>query len=258
MTDWDPVLYRQFEAERTRPALELLGRIPVTHPTRVTDLGCGPGNSTELLRQHWPDAQIIGLDNSPAMLVQARERLPDCFFVESDIQRWHPQSPQQIIYANASLQWVENHNQLIPHLVRQLAPEGVLAIQMPDNVNEPSHRLMREIAVREPFSQLIPAAIVERKQAFSTEHYYDLLTQNGCQVDIWRTTYFHVMPTVSAIVDWLRSTGLRPFLAQLNQEQQRLFLDAYLSELKNAYPQRADGRVLLAFPRFFIVAVKSV
>ena len=255
MQDWNPQLYRQFESERTRPAQELLARIPVTDVRFATDLGCGPGNSTELLARAWPDAQIYGLDSSEAMLMQARERLPHCTFLQEDIRHWQAKEPQQVIYANASLQWLDDHLTLLPHLVNQLGSGGALAIQMPDNLQESSHRLMREIAACDPWRQRIGA--VERKELLTSEGYYDLLSQAGCEVDIWRTTYYHVMADAQAIVLWLKATGLRPFLAALEPDEQTRFLEQYHQALLQAYPARSDGRVLLAFPRLFIVAVKK-
>lgn len=256
MQDWNPHLYRQFESERTRPAQELLSRIPVMDVRFATDLGCGPGNSTELLAHAWPEAKIYGLDSSEAMLEQAKNRLPQATFLREDIRHWRATEPQQVIYANASLQWLDEHDILLPHLVNQLEAGGALAIQMPDNLQEPSHRLMREIAACDPWRQRIGA--VERKALLTSEHYYDLLAQVGCEMDIWRTTYYHVMADAQAIVTWLKATGLRPFLDGLDPDEQTRFLEHYHQALQQAYPARTDGRVLLAFPRLFIVAVKTV
>lgn len=257
MQDWNPQLYRQFESERTRPARELLERIPHADVRFATDLGCGPGNSTELLAQAWPDAQITGIDSSEAMLQQARERLPSCRFLQADIRTWQAEQPQQVIYANASLQWLTEHRTLLPHLVNQLAVGGVIAIQMPDNLEEPSHRLMREVAASEKWQTLISPQTADRKRLLTTDQYYDLLSDAGCQVDIWRTTYYHLMTDTQGIITWLRATGLRPFLAALDETQQSAFLYDYHHALIPAYPTRSNGQVLLAFPRLFMVAVKT-
>lgn len=256
MSDWNPDLYRQFEAERTRPARELVARIPAIEVRTATDLGCGPGNSTELLWHSWPQAKITGLDSSLSMLEQAQKRLPECHFLPADIRTWQANSPQDIIYANASLQWLDHHQQLFPRLAAQLTPYGVLAIQMPDNLDEPSHQLMREVAARPEWQQKISSDAADRKKLLSTDQYYDLLSQAGCNVDIWRTTYYHLMPDAAAIIDWLKATGLRPFLASLNESEQLAYLQAYLAEIRQAYLPRSDGQVLLAFPRLFMVAQK--
>lgn len=257
MQDWDPQLYRRFEAERTRPAQELLARIPLKTVHQASDLGCGPGNSTELLQRAWPQALVTGVDSSPAMLKQAHERLPACRFSEADISRWQPSQPQDVIYANASLQWLTGHDTLLPALVAQLTPGGVLAVQMPDNLDQPSHRLMRDVAQQPAWRERISPQAADRKRLLTAEAYYDVLSASGCQVDIWRTTYYQVMPGPEAIIDWLRATGLRPFLAGLDDAAQQAFLAEYLQGLRGAYPQRNDGSCLLAFPRLFMVAQKA-
>lgn len=254
MQDWDPELYRQFEAERTRPASDLLARISTAQPQHISDLGCGPGNSTQLLHQRFPLAQLVGIDNSVAMLASAQQRLPECAFLEVDIRQWQPSEPQDLIYANASLQWLTDHQQLFPSLLSKLATHGILAVQMPDNQDEPSHRAMREVAENGPWQQTLLEAGAIRAKVLSANQYYDLLAPNAERVDIWRTTYYHPMPSAQAIVDWLRATGLRPFLEPLSEAMRLDFLQDYLAIIDVAYPQQADGRRLLAFPRLFIVA----
>ncbi len=254
MQDWDPELYRQFEAERTRPASDLLARISTAQPQHISDLGCGPGNSTQLLHQRFPLAQLVGIDNSVAMLASAQQRLPECAFLEADIRQWQPSEPQDLIYANASLQWLTDHQQLFPSLLSKLATHGILAVQMPDNQDEPSHRAMREVAENGPWQQTLLEAGAIRAKVLSANQYYDLLAPKTERVDIWRTTYYHPMPSAQAIVDWLRATGLRPFLEPLSEAMRLDFLQDYLAIIDVAYPQQADGRRLLAFPRLFIVA----
>lgn len=254
MQDWDPDLYRQFEAERTRPAHDLLAHIAADAPQRITDLGCGPGNSTQLLHQRFPHSQLVGVDNSSAMLLSAQQRLPDCIFLAADIRQWQPSQPQDLIYANASLQWLTDHQQLFPSLFAKLSPGGILAVQMPDNLDEPSHRAMREVAENGPWQQTLREAGAIRAKVLTANQYYDLLAPHAEQVDIWRTTYYHPMPSALAIVDWLRSTGLRPFLEPLSEAMRLDFLQDYLAIIDAKYPQQVDGRRLLAFPRLFIVA----
>lgn len=250
MQDWNPALYLQFEAERTRPAAELASRIRHPAAMHVSDLGCGPGNSTALLHQTWPRAAITGLDNSPAMLEKARLALPGCKFEEADIALWQPPVKQDVIYANASLQWLGNHRRLFPQLADRLAPEGVLAVQMPDNWQEPTHSLMRQVADESGSPQ------AGREALLNGGEYYNLLVQAGCQVDLWRTTYFHVMPSHQAIIDWLSATGLRPYLAYLDAASQKTWLKRYLQLLEQAYPRQQDGNVMMPFPRLFIIARK--
>lgn len=248
MADWNPSLYLQYGAERTRPAAELLARIALNDVSSIVDLGCGPGNSTALLHQRWPSAQIVGVDNSPAMLEQARVAVPECRFIEADIQRFRPEHALNLIYANASLQWVPDHYELLPHLVSLLALNGVLAIQMPDNHQEPTHVLMREVAYEQGYPD-------RSRDALPGVHaYYDILSEAGCEVDIWRTTYYHKMSSHQAIIDWVSATGLRPWLQELNESEQRNYLKRYQELLEQQYPLQENGQILLAFPRLFIVA----
>lgn len=248
MADWNPSLYLKFADERTRPAAELTARI-VQQPVKLAvDLGCGPGNSTALLRAAWPEARIIGVDNSAAMLAQAAKALPDCEFITANIEDWQPSEPADVIYANASLQWLTEHQTLFPRLVRQLANSGGLAVQMPDNWQEPSHTLMRQVAEELGFPES------GRQPLPSVQQYYDMLTNSGCEVDIWRTTYYHSLESHQAIVDWLQATGLRPYLQDLDEAEKNVFLERYLTLLQQHYPLQCNGKVLLLFPRLFIVA----
>ncbi|WHZ12732.1 MAG: Trans-aconitate 2-methyltransferase [Burkholderiaceae bacterium] len=254
MSDWNPALYRRYEDQRTRPAHELLARVPLISPARVVDLGCGPGNSTELLRQRFPDAELLGIDSSDAMLASARKRLPQIAFAAGDIGSWTPEQPPDLIYANAALQWVPVHEALVPRLFAALAPGGVLAIQMPDNQQEPTHRLMRELAGRPPWAEIIGDAGRARAELLSVGGYYDLLASQAAELEIWHTTYQHPMESAAAIVEWVRSTGLRPFVDPLPPALAASYLAEYESRVAAAYPRRGDGRRLLAYPRLFIVA----
>ena len=257
MLDWNPALYTRYEDERTRPAAELLARVPLTQATRVVDLGCGPGNSTELLARRFPQADVLGIDNSEAMLVSARKRLPQARFEFGDIGQWTPDVAPDLIYANAALQWVPDHETLIPRLFAALAPGGVLAIQMPDNRAEPTHRLMREVASEAPWQEPIGDADRLRTELLKLDGYYDLLARDAAHVDVWHTIYQHPMASAAAIVEWVSSTGLKPFVDALDAELKASYLAAYERRIAQAYPPRADGKLLLAFPRLFIVARKA-
>ena len=267
MQDWNPALYLRFANERTRPAAELLARVPlVGQPARslhIVDLGCGPGNSTELLVERFVGAQVLGIDNSEAMLKVARKLLPQARFASGDIATWASEAGRpapDLIYANASIQWVGGHEQLIPHLLSQLAPGGVLAIQMPDNHQEPSHRLMREVAQLPQFAAHIGGASKVRAEILPIGAYYDLLgapQREAASVDVWHTIYQHPMDSAAAIVQWLRGTGLKPFVEGLPAELQAEFLAEYERRVDAAYPARADGKRLLAFPRLFLLAQRK-
>ena len=254
MADWNPQLYTRFEDERTRPAHDLLAAVPLGEARRVFDLGCGPGNSTELLAARYPGARLTGVDSSPAMLESARERLPRAEFVAGDLREWTPPEPADLLFSNAVFQWVPSHAAVLARLAETLAPGGVLAVQMPDNLDEPSHVAMREAAVDGPWRSKLEGALAARKALPPPGEYYDLLRPLCTRVDIWRTAYQHPLAGLPAIVEWLKSTGLRPFLDPLDETERQAFLDNYRSRLAFHYPARVDGTVLLAFPRLFLVA----
>jgi trans-aconitate 2-methyltransferase len=252
MGKWDDKQYLKFADERTRPAEELLRRVPLSAAERVVDLGCGPGNSTALLRERWPAARVTGVDNSPEMLRAARA-LPDVEWVEADAASYQPAAPLDVLFANALLQWLPNHAQLFPALLEKLRPGGVLAVQMPHNHDEPSHRAMRETSGpwNERIRDLRPLSPVD-----SASFYYDVLAPRVAQLDIWETRYEHVMSDPQAIVEWVKGTGLRPYLDALQGAERTAYLEAYRNAIDASYPPRSDGKRLFSFPRLFIVAVR--
>ena len=257
MSDWNASQYLRFATERTRPAADLLARVPLDQASEILELGSGPGNGTALLASRFPKARITGVDSAPDMLAQARRALPKVKFVQGDLRDYVAHDPPDLIFANAVLQWLPGHETLMPRLARMLKPGGCLAVQVPDNLDEPSHALMRKVAADGPWSALNGEAGAVRSRIPPAGDYYDWLRAADCTVDIWATTYVHPLPDAAAIVTWLQATGLRPFLAPLDHDLRVAFLAAYEAELEQAYPKRADGRVLLRFPRLFIVARRS-
>lgn len=250
--DWSPGAYLKFEQERTRAARDLLAAVPLATARKVVDVGCGPGNSTELLAERFPSAEITGLDSSPAMLAQARARLPRLRFEHAEAASWTPGPSVDLVYANAVYHWLPRHVEQLPRVLAALAPGGVLALQMPDNVAEPTHRLMEETARQGPWTARLAAAA--RAPLAPARDYFDALKPHAARVDIWRTTYHHALPGPEAIVDFVGSTALRPYLAPLSEVEQAGFRADYLARIAEAYPPLADGAVLLAYPRFFLVA----
>ncbi len=254
-SDWDTALYLKFEAERTQPARDLLARVTQT-PRRIVDLGCGPGTSTRLLAARFPDAEILALDNSEPMLAEARRRLPDVRFEAADIAKWRPRQRPDLIFANAALQWLPDHESLFPRLMSYLAEGGALAVQMPDKSQEPSHALMRLVAADGPWAdRLVPIAKTRAVIATHGE-YYVWLKPLSAALDIWQTTYVHPMAGVGAVVDWFRGSALRPFLNPLDVCEREQFIERYMRELAVAYGVEPDGSLLFLYPRLFILARK--
>jgi trans-aconitate 2-methyltransferase len=252
---WDPELFLRFEAERFWAARDLIARLE-TEPRFVYDLGCGPAASTRELCRRFPKAEVVGIDSSPRMLVEARRRLPDVTFLEVDIANWVPERRPDLIFADSALQWVPHHESLFPRLMDMLAPGGVLAVQMPDNRQEPSHALMRLIAADGPWSdRLVPIAKTRAVIATHTD-YYNWLQPVSERLEIWQTTYVHPLDGVDAVVDWFRGSALLPFLAPLAEDERRDFLARYRADLADAYSVELDGRLLFLYPRLFVLARK--
>jgi trans-aconitate 2-methyltransferase len=254
MTTWSYAQYSMFADERIRPAHELLARVPLTDAQSVIDLGCGPGNSTALLRARWPEARITGVDNSAELLHQARQDVPDGDWVEMDLRQYRSEAPVDLLFANAVMHWLPDHGELFPKLLEHLRPGGVLAVQMPNNYDQPSHRLMRELPG--PWSARV-AAVRALTKAASPSFYYDILAARTGSLDIWQTTYQHVMPDAAGIVEWVKGSGLRPYIDAVPEADRVRYLAAYTDAIDNAYPRRSDGQRLFAFPRLFIVATRA-
>ncbi len=254
--DWSATQYLKFEDERTRPPRDLLAQVPLQSPRRVADLGCGPGNSTELLIERFPNAEVIGVDTSPDMLRQARERLPRGTFIEGDLSTWIPEPGTDLLFGNAVFQWVPDHPKVLARLLQSLPGGGVLAVQMPDNTREPALTLMEKVAATGPWAAAIAQANAARNDLPRPEDYYDLLRPLCSHLDIWHTHYNHIMANHAGVVEWFKGSALRPFLAPLDAAARETFIANYTGEISHAYQARADGKVMLKFPRLFILAVR--
>jgi trans-aconitate 2-methyltransferase len=252
---WSAAQYVKFEEERTRPVRDLLSRVPNLGVLSAADIGCGPGNSTEALRERYPNAAIIGVDSSPDMIEAARKRLPGVSFELADIVGWGG-SGFDVLLANAVIQWIPDHEALLPALIARLAAGGSLAVQTPDNLDEPSHRLMREVAAGGPWADRLAGASQARAARHGGDWYFRLLRDHARKVEVWRTTYFHPLAGARSVVEWVKGTGLRPFIEPLDPAEREAYLARYEAAIAQAYPAEADGTVLLPFPRLFFVATR--
>lgn len=252
--DWDPGQYLRYADERLRPFVELVQRIDAPAPARVVDLGCGPGNATALLAQRWPDAQILGVDNSPEMIDRANAAGfgPTIAFVLGDAARFAAPGELDVIVSNATFQWVPGHLEHLPALVDSLRPSGTLAFQVPAMADSPSHSTLHRLA-RDPrwCDRLEPH--IRDNSIEPASAYRDVLEDAGCTCDIWETTYHHVLQGEDAVFEWTRGTSLRPFLEALSAPEAEEFGAAFRSELRRLYPAGRHGTVY-PFHRLFVVA----
>jgi trans-aconitate 2-methyltransferase len=253
MPGWKADQYLKFAAERTQPCRDLAARVDVADPRRVIDLGCGPGNSTEALAARWPRAELTGLDSSAEMMERARGAHPQWRWIAGEIEQWADDDDSfDVVFSNAAMQWVPDHQSVFPRLMERVAAGGALAVQMPGNMDAEAHRSMREVASRFPGTEAVREWFTH-----GMEFYYDLLAPLAARVDLWATEYIHVMDSPEDIVEWYKGSGMRPFLDALSGDAERArFTAEYLAAICQGYPARPDGRVLFPFRRLFLVAYR--
>ena len=254
MPTWDVEQYERYKTYRDRPALDLMVQIPGDlEPREIWDLGCGAGEHAALLALRHPEANVHGLDGSPDMLAAARERPARVAWVHGDIAAFAPDTPPDLIFTNAALQWLPDHQTLFPALVSTLAPGGVFACQIPLSEREVWHQQLRDAAANGPWRDNLKNARTLHRVSDASA-YYDWLSPLA-EVDIWSTTYLHVLAGEEPIVDWMKGSGLRPYLDLLTDPEEReAFLGVYSRMVNESFPKRADGMTLFPFPRLFIIA----
>jgi trans-aconitate 2-methyltransferase len=250
---WNPDVYLAFADHRGRPFFDLVSRVAAESPRRVVDLGCGPGNLTATLAQRWPDATIEALDSSPEMVEAARNRGVDA--IVGGIDEWSPKPDTDVVVSNAALQWVPDHVELMVRWVAALPTGAWIAMQVPGNFNAPSHQAVREVARSAPFAEAL------REMPWRDEHvietpsrYADVLTDAGCIVDAWETTYVHQLTGDTPVLDWITGTALTQVKSRLTEDAWKRYREAIIPLLAQAYPARPDGITFFPFRRIFVVA----
>lgn len=256
MISWDPQQYLSFAEPRRRAGMDLLRSIELSSPSRIVDLGCGTGDLTARLAERWPAAQITGIDRSAQMLERAKSRFSGIEWELGDLRSWQPDEPVDLIYTNATLHWVQGHELLLPKLVDELAPGGALAAQVPNNFESPSHRLLRELALSPPWAARLGGQI-RPWPVLSPEQYLELLSPKLRSLDVWSTTYLHLLTGTNPVLEWMYGAAIRPLLAVLSSDAERVrFKTEYGALLEEAYPPRPDGSTLFPFERIFLIAYR--
>jgi trans-aconitate 2-methyltransferase len=249
---WNPDVYLAFADHRGRPFFDLTGRVGAENPRRVVDLGCGPGNLTASLTQRWPGAVVEAWDSSPEMVEAARERGVDAHV--GDVRDWTPRSDTDVVVTNATLQWVPEHSELLVRWARQLDAGSWIAMQVPGNFDAPSHRAVRALARHDRWSEPLRDFPFRDGQVEGPTGYAELLTDAGCTVDAWETTYVHELPGEHPVLEWITGTALRPVRSRLDDEQWEQFRQELIPMLDADYPRRPDGITFFPFRRIFVVA----
>ncbi len=252
---WDPATYLSFEAQRTRPAADLLAHVPANEPNYVVDLGCGTGNSTELLARRWPKARLEGVDSSADMLTKARLGSCGATWIEGDIATWTPTGTPDVIFSNAALHWLGDHATLLPRLVSFLKTGGVFAFQVPNNYDEPSHTVLSELEQDPRWKDRVHRRVAHGA-VLTPEAYHAILEPHVATLDIWETRYLQILDGDDAVFRWTSGTALRPFLKALEGEARAAFEAEYRARMAKAYPRQPSGKTLFPFKRLFVVAVR--
>ena len=249
---WDPDTYLRFADQRMRPGIELIARIPDVRASRIADLGCGTADLTALLAERWPSASITGIDASPEMVERARERHPELDIRLGDVETWLPDGPVDVIYSNATLHWLDDHERLVRRLRSHLAPGGVLAVQMPDNWGAATHQVPATI-LDEGYWRIEARQALIRDRLSAADDYREWLTP--AVIDMWRTTYFQEFTGDDPVWEWVNGSLLRPVLEAFDDIEAERFSAVCRRRYREAYRQGSDGITVVPFSRFFFVAV---
>ena len=255
MTSWNPAQYLKFGNERLQPVIDLIGRIPLESPGVIYDLGCGTGSGTVMLKERWPDAGVTGIDSSASMLEGVSGLKAAISWQQKDLNAWQPERPADLLFSNAALHWLDNHQALLPRLLGCLNPGGILAVQMPHNFSAPSHTSIADTVRSGPWRAKLEPHLREQP-VMDGDFYYDLLSPICSRVDMWETTYYHVLSGDDPVVEWTKGSILTPILGVLDEAESAAFLEQYRQRVSGTYPQRSGGKTLLPFRRLFIMATR--
>ena len=250
---WDPQQYLKFGGERLRPAQDLLARVTFDTPRHIVDLGCGTGTVTALLRARWPDAQIVGVDNSKSMLERARTALPNVEWEFADLANWAPAVPPDLLVSNAALHWLDDHATLFPRLLSHLRPGGVLAVQMPAQHTAPSHQIGYALAESARWRHRLQG-LVRRQPILAPHDYYSLLRPKVSSLDLWFVEYVQALTGANPVAEFTKGSFVGAWLSALSVEEARDFEADYRRQIAAAYPPCGDGVTLFPFRRFFLIA----
>ncbi len=253
---WNSEQYLKFKKERTQPSIDLADRLTARSPSTIIDIGCGPGNSTAILKKRYPNAAVTGADNSENMVMAAKEKYPDIEFILCDASKDLGELNRKfdIVFSNACIQWVPDHPKLLREMLSLLKEGGELAVQVPMNYDEPIHKIIGEISASEKWRDKFNDS--RHFYTLAPEKYYDILVEISSDFEMWQTTYFHRMKSHSDIMEWYKGTGLRPYLEALSETDSAEFERDIFEEVQKAYPKQANGEIIFRFPRLFFRAVK--
>ena len=252
---WDPGQYHQYGCLRLRPAPELLSRVSIASPSLVHDIGTGGGDVARLMTERWPNARVVGSDSSPEMLDTAASTASTVEWRLLDLSEWQPAAEHDVIYGNAVLHWVDNHEEILPRLIGGLRPGGELALQIPMSWWQPSHQIIRDTlaSLAGPQARALSTSMA-KPNVHQPSRYYEILQPIVTEIDIWETTFQQILRGDDPVFEWVSGSILRPVFTQLPTDEADRFSELCRRALREAYPPRRDGTTLFPFHRLFIVA----
>jgi trans-aconitate 2-methyltransferase len=255
MKDWNPDEYLVFKNERTQPSIDLVEKIDLKNPKNIIDIGCGTGNSTQILLNKWSDSVIIGLDSSISMIEKAKKDYPNQTWIHGNAENITDKNKYSLVFSNAALQWMDNHEILIPKLWKIVEDNGALAAQIPNLKTMPIYEVINNVLNKNKWNNCVKKQELNYNEL---SYYYELLSQYTKEFVLWETNYFHILPSIQRIVDFVHATTLRPYLEQLNSEEEKKeFEEDILEECKKYYKKQSNGNILFPFHRIFIIAYKK-
>jgi trans-aconitate 2-methyltransferase len=256
MREWDPDQYLQFKHERTQPSIDLVARIKMGDPKTIIDIGCGPGNSTQILLKRWPHADIVGLDSSEKMIQKARQDYPHQKWVVGDASMLDTRLTYDIVFSNAAIHWIPRHDILLKRLFQIVNENCILAVQVPANQESPLYKAILRVSKSGKWNTFT-AGREATITYHSADYYYGQLSLYAKEITIWETIYYHIMNSHQELIDWYKSTAMKPYLDSLPTNESRAeFEKEILIECKAAYPLQSDGKILYPFKRLFFTASK--
>jgi trans-aconitate 2-methyltransferase len=256
MKDWNPDKYLLFKNERTQPAVDLAEKINLNDPKNIIDIGCGPGNSAQILVSKWPNCNVVGLDSSRSMIEKAKNDYPNQTWIHEKAENIADDEKYSLVFSNASLQWMDNHETLIPKLWNAVDDNGAFAAQIPNFANMPVNFAINDALKKEKWNNRIKN-ITWNKQLHGLSYYYELLSKYTNEIILWETRYYHIMESIKGIIDFVYSTALRPYLEQLTENEKREFVNEILDECKKYYKEQTNNKILFPFQRMFIIAYRK-
>jgi trans-aconitate 2-methyltransferase len=252
--DWKPELYLKYRNERTQPSIDLVNKISMDFvPENIIDLGCGPGNSSQVLVQRWLTSYFVGVDNSVSMIEKAKMDYPNQEWVVADASNYKTDLKFDLVFSNATIQWIPNHENLLSKFHELLSDRGILAIQIPMFWDMPLAKAIEKVSKGNRWKTRTKD-VLNLFTIHDYFFYYDQLSGLFNTIDMWETDYMHILDSQNSILEMIKSTGLKPYLERIEGNAEKLeFEEEVLNEIKRHYPLQKNGKVIFPFKRLFFI-----